>query len=70
MKGISRETFGVFMEPNWDYPMAVPQGTDPHSAQCATAVENLPPGVPSLLSRWTLDQLFGDFTKKCLEAYH
>lgn len=70
MKGVTRETFGVFMEPMFDYPMNVPKGIDPKSAQSSTAAQNLPPGVSSISSRWTSNQNFGDFTKKCLEAYH
>jgi hypothetical protein len=70
MKGISREAFAVFMEPNWDFPMSVPLGISPLSAQSPTATLNLPHGVPSISSRWNPQQNFGDFTKKCLEAYH
>ena len=70
MEGITRETFGVFMEPMWDCPMSVPPGIDPTQAQSNDAAKNLPPGVSPISSRWTLGQDFGAFTKKSLEIYY
>ena len=70
MKGITRETFAVFMEPMFDYPMLAPEGVDPRSAQSSSAAQNLPPGVPSISSRWSPNENFGEFTKRCLESYH
>jgi isopenicillin N synthase-like dioxygenase len=51
-KGISRETFAVFMEPMWDEPMVGPPGADPACTQSQSAAKNLPPGVPPLSARW------------------
>jgi hypothetical protein len=70
MEGITRETFGVFMEPMWDCPMSVPSSIDPTQAQSNDAAKNLPPGVSPISSRWTLDQDFGAFTKRSLEVYY
>jgi hypothetical protein len=70
MRGVTRETFVVFMEPMWDCPMAVPQGTDPMCAQTQEAARNLPAGVSSISSRWKADQDFGEFTRKSLEIYY
>jgi len=52
MPQMSRDTYAVFMEPNWDEPMTVPPGMDPTSAQSQSAAQNLPAGVPPLASRW------------------
>ena len=60
----------------WDYPMTVPSGMDPASAQENSAASFLPRGVPALHSRWgtadcpfsTCD--FGGFTSTTLNAYH
>ena len=70
MEGITRETFGVFMEPMWDCLMSVPQGIDPTQAQSHEAAKNLPHGVSPISSRWFVDQDFGAFTKKSLEIYY
>ena len=70
MPGVSRETFAVFMEPNWYEPMVVPSTIDPAQAQSQAAAANLPPGVPTLASRWNPTQTFGDFTDSTLQAYY
>lgn len=68
--GISRETFAVFMEPNWSERMDVPAGIAPEAAQSQAAAATLPPGVPPLASRWSPEQTFGDFTKATLGSYY
>ena len=68
--GISRETFAVFMEPNWTEPMTCPLGIEPAAAQTQAAAATLPPGVPSLASRWNPTQSFGDFTDSTLSSYY
>ena len=68
--GVSRETFAVFMEPNWTESMDVPEGIAPESAQSQAAAASLPPGVPSLASRWNPAQTFGDFTDSTLSSYY
>jgi len=73
---VSRATFAVFMEPEWDYPMQVPEGVEPSALQSSSATSFLPKGVPPLRSRWgtadcpftTCD--FGQFTDSTLKAYH
>jgi len=67
---ISRETFAVFMEPNWAEPMNCPAGIEPEAAQSQAAAASLPPGVPALSSRWSPDQTFGEFTDKTLSSYY
>lgn len=76
MSGISRATFAVFMEPEWDCPMTVPDGMSPEATQSTTSAEFLPKGLPPLRSRWGTDACpfttcdFGAFTNVTLGAYH
>ena len=69
--GVSRETFAVFMEPNWDELMDIPVGMDLEKAQGREALKHLPSGVPPLSRRWTGNkQNFGDFTEATIKAYY
>lgn len=70
MRGVTRETFAVFMEPMWYCQMSAPRGCNPLDAQTQEASRNLPKGVPSISSRWTPSQDFGEFTMKSLGAYY
>mmetsp|Transcript_87554 Transcript_87554/g.171253 ORF Transcript_87554/g.171253 Transcript_87554/m.171253 type:complete len:371 (-) Transcript_87554:249-1361(-) len=76
MAGVSRETFAVFMEPNWYDPMEIPAGVDPAHAQSQSAAANLPPGVPPLSKRWEHReagqpaQTFGEFSDKTHASYY
>jgi hypothetical protein len=67
---ISRETFAVFMEPMWTEPMNCPAGIEAAAAQSQAAAATLPPGVPSIASRWNPSQTFGDFTESTLSSYY
>lgn len=74
--GVSRETFAVFMEPEWDYPMDVPSGVDPLSTQTAEAKAQLPRGVPPLHERWGTPECpfsacnFGQFTEATFKSFY
>jgi len=68
-KGISRETFAVFMEPLWDEPMDIPAGLTAEDALRGTSRQYLPRGVPPLGKRWQTGIDFGDFTKRTLKEY-
>lgn len=68
--GVSRETFAVFMEPNFGEPMNIPAGVDVETTQSQSSAKNLPRGVPTLASRWNPSQNFSDFTKATLSAYY
>ena len=70
LRGVSRETFAVFMEPEWSEPMDIPSEKTAADAQNVMAAANLPKGVPPLGSRWEEGQDFSDFTAKTLQAYH
>lgn len=67
---ICRDTFAVFMEPNWDEAMNVPEGVDAATAQNQDAAKSLPKGVPSLASRWNESMTFGDFSDATIGAYY
>ena len=69
---IGRATLAVFMEPEWNEPMAPPagqEGADKAVTRGATG-EALPPGVPALEGRWAPDMDFGQFTDATLAAYY
>ena len=75
--GVSRETFAVFMEPNFDDLMACPVGVDPNAAQTQSAAENLPKGVPPLKKRWRASdgvnckpQTFAEFSEETHKSYY
>jgi len=68
--GVTRETFAVFMEPNWDGDMAVPAGRTVEEAQNQAAAASLPKEVPPLGSRWKEGMDFGEFTDATLNSYY
>lgn len=55
-------------------PMIIPDGVDPSTSQSQSAAENLPPGVPSLISRWKYNndtpQTFGEFSELTHQSYY
>jgi isopenicillin N synthase-like dioxygenase len=65
--GVNRETLAVFMQPLPHEKMAVPSSKDPNEAG---KTENLPKGVPPLLSRWNNDMTYDDFTQATFKAYY
>jgi len=67
---ICRDTFAVFMEPNWDERMDVPEGVTVEDAQSQLAAKALPKGVPPLSKRWRPDQDFGAFSEATLASYY
>jgi isopenicillin N synthase-like dioxygenase len=74
--GVSRETFAIFMEPEWDYPMLVPEGMDPAETQSKHAKGQLPRGVPPLHDRWGTAKCpfttcnFGQFTESTFSLFY
>ena len=68
---VTRETFAVFMEPNWDEMMTMPDGMNIEHAQGKEAEKHLPKGVPLLRSRWQgNEQDFGLFTEATIKSYY
>jgi len=68
--GISRETFAVFMEPEWDEAMDSPANTPDDVITVSSSSKNLPKGVPTLASRWNNGITFSDFTTRTLNSYY
>ncbi|TMW55121.1 hypothetical protein Poli38472_013883 [Pythium oligandrum] len=64
--GVNRETLAVFMQPLPEEKMAIPAG-DP---EVAARTENLPKGVPPLLSRWDNTMDYDQFTEATMKAYY
>jgi hypothetical protein len=58
------------MEPQWDEPMNMPEGRTEEDVTRGSAAEFLPPGVPTLASRWKPTQDFGLFTEVTLKSYY
>eukprot|EP00299_Pterocystis_sp_00344_P009784 c4228_g1_i1.p1 GENE.c4228_g1_i1~~c4228_g1_i1.p1 ORF type:complete len:359 (-),score=86.90 c4228_g1_i1:18-1094(-) len=69
-RAVSRESFAVFMEPNWDEQMNVPTDVDPANAMMGSRLDLIPHGVPLLEKRWSNDQDFNAFTDKTLRSYY
>lgn len=73
---ISRTTFAVFMEPNFDEFMRAPKDRLPDDAQTTESASKLPSGVPPIKIRWGTKECpfttcnFGTFTKETLKHYH
>lgn len=65
--GVNRETLAVFMQPRPHELMAIPGSGDP---QAAGETENLPKGVPPLLSRWNNGMNYDEFTQATFKAYY
>jgi isopenicillin N synthase-like dioxygenase len=68
--GVTRETFAVFMEPNWDGDMDVPDGRTGAEAQTQKAAAALPVGVPPLGKRWAEGMDFGEFTEATFSEFY
>jgi isopenicillin N synthase-like dioxygenase len=65
---ISRESFAVFMEPEIDGDMNLPQGKTVEDVQRQTV--HLPSTVRTLQSRWKSGQNFGEFSNATFAAFY
>jgi len=66
---ISRETFAVFMEPEWNEDMDLPGGVSDENVLRGSSTKNMPPGVPLLGSRWKPPMDFGQFSDVTIKSY-
>ena len=64
--GVSRNTFALFMEPNNDVVLKVPQG----AGEKDVFVVDKSGRVPPMLNRFSNGCTFGDFEKKTLSQYY
>ena len=76
IRGISRESFACFMEPEWGETMSVPEGMVAEKSQSAAAVAALPAGCPPLIGkRWGTKECpfstcnFGTFSTETYKAF-
>ena len=75
LNGVSRESFAVFMEPEWGELMRGPEGRDHAETQSAAAAAALPKGCPPLLRRWGSEDCpfsacdFGTFSTVTYKAF-
>lgn len=67
---ISRETFAVFMEPEYHSTMSLPAGRTLSNTQCIEDERYLPISVKTLQSRWKLGMTFGEFSNATFAAFH
>ena len=68
--GISRDTFAVFMEPEFDGDMTLPRGKTGEDVQSSEAVGHLPKTVKTLMSRWREGMDFGEFSDATFSAFY
>ena len=72
---ISRESFAVFMEPEFDTPLRIPDGKTiqdcilPTDSSSNNNDTNNNISVPSLVGRWKPGQTFGDFHLATVSAF-
>ncbi|GMI11631.1 hypothetical protein TrVE_jg1615 [Triparma verrucosa] len=68
--GVSRQTFAVFMEPEYDGEMRMPEGKGGEDVQGKEAVERLPEGIRKLEERWEEGVDFGEFSRRTFAAFY
>lgn len=69
-RGVSREAFAVFMEPEFTDDMSIPQGRTIQDAQREESEKYLPKTVRTLRSRWKPDMNFGEFSNATFAAFY
>ncbi len=67
---VSRETFAVFMEPEFHTHMNLPVGRTLEDTQCIDAEKYLPKNAHTLRSRWKLGMNFGQFSNATYAAFN
>lgn len=69
--GISRESFAVFMQPEFHLDMNLPEGKSIQDAQNEEKAQLfLPKGVRTLSSRFEVGMNFGEFSEATFQAFH
>ena len=69
-RGVSRETFACFMEPEYHGDMDIPSGLTVEDTQKREAEKHLPRTVKVLRSRWKEGMNFGEFSDATFAAFH
>jgi len=68
--GVSRETFAVFMEPEYHSSMDLPTSRTLEETQCIEAEQSLPSNVRTISKRWKLGMNFGEFSDATFAAFY
>ena len=68
--GVSRQTFAVFMEPEHDGDMDVPEGRTEEDVQSGEAIKMLPEGCRPLGGRWRGGMDFGEFSEATFSSFY
>ena len=66
---LSRESFAVFMEPEFDTPLDIPLGKTVDDCQDQQHVKLLPGTILPLSQRWQPGRTFGDFHVATVTAF-
>jgi isopenicillin N synthase-like dioxygenase len=69
-RGVSRDTFAVFMEPEYNGDMSLPPGRTVEEVQSGEAVKYLPVSVKTLGSRWKKGMDFGEFSEATFSTFY
>lgn len=69
-KGVSREVFAVFMQPEFFHDTDIPEGRTIEDAQKLEAEKHLPRTVKPLRSRWSPGINFGEFSNNTFAAFY
>ena len=67
MAGVSRESYAIFLEPEFGAPLDVPVGKT--IEDCQGGVMHSALGLPPLNARWRVGQTFGDFHLATVSAF-
>uniref|UniRef100_A0A6U3SML8 Non-haem dioxygenase N-terminal domain-containing protein n=3 Tax=Ditylum brightwellii TaxID=49249 RepID=A0A6U3SML8_9STRA len=67
---VTRESFAVFMEPEYHGDMNIPEGKTVQDTQRKDAEQFLPPSVRTLRSRWKYGMNFGEFSDATFAAFY
>jgi hypothetical protein len=68
MHNVTRESFAVFMEPEYHGALDLPEGKSVSDVQDASIV--LPRSVKTLASRWKPGMNFGEFSEATFKAFY
>jgi hypothetical protein len=67
LPGVTRQSFAIFLEPEFEAPLQIPANKTLEDCQASSV--QLPPTVRPLRQRWKLGQTFGDFHSATISAF-
>ena len=66
--GVTRETFAVFLEPEFEFPLEIPPNRT--SKDCHSSAINAALKLNSIQSRWKPGMTFGEFHNITVQTFH